>query len=61
MRELKYVYIVEFRREHWSYTEYEFIGVYRRHQDALAAKADYLKKNDGVEAREVYKKKHILQ
>lgn len=61
MRELKYVYIVEFWREYWEHTEHEFIGVFRRHKDSLSARADYLKEHDGAEAGEVKIKKRELR
>ena len=61
MRELKYVYLVEFWRGHWDHTEYDFIGIYRRKQDALLAKQEYLQVHDGAVINEVRIKKAELK
>jgi hypothetical protein len=60
MRELKYVYIVEFWREYWEHVEYDFIAVCRNKGLADKAKADYLKEHDGAEIKEVKIKKKEL-
>ena len=60
MRELKYVYIVEFWREYWEHTEYDFIAVCQTRALADKAKADYLKEHDGAESKDVHIKKREL-
>jgi len=60
MRELKYVYLVELWLEHWGHTEYDFIGVFRRHKAALIAKQNYCIFHNITEPKIVKIKKTIL-
>ena len=60
MRELKYVYLVELWIQHWEHTEHDFIGIYRRHKDALTAKQNYCIFHN-TDPKDVKLKKHELK
>jgi len=61
MRELKYIYLVEFWDEDYYHTEYEFIGVFKQLKKAKEAKQMYQILHNITDSKQIKIKKHILQ